>query len=77
MTKTRRIIDTYVKRNPPAPDDTTRPSFLKTPSIESIITTVGPQLRRLFPTPEDLETYLIQNREILFKRIYGSEDKNG
>ncbi|KAF1086311.1 putative regulator PrlF [Sporotomaculum syntrophicum] len=42
-------------------------------AIDSLAATIGPKLRKEFPTPEDFEQYLRNNRQELFERIYGSD----
>lgn len=42
-------------------------------AIDTLAATIGPKLRKDFPTPEDFEQYLKYNRQELFGRIYGSD----
>ncbi|SFH42700.1 looped-hinge helix DNA binding domain-containing protein, AbrB family [Desulfotomaculum arcticum] len=42
-------------------------------AIDTLAATIGPKLRKEFPTPEELEKYLKNNRHELFGRIYGSD----
>lgn len=42
-------------------------------AIDTLATTIGPKLRKEFPTPADFEEYLKNNRQELFGRIYGSD----
>lgn len=41
--------------------------------IDTLAAAIGPKLRKEFPTPEEFEKYLENNRKELFGRIYGSD----
>lgn len=43
-------------------------------AIDRLSETIGPKLREEFPTPEDFDRYLKENRKKLFERIYGDLD---
>ncbi|HPZ43159.1 MAG TPA: type II toxin-antitoxin system PrlF family antitoxin [Bacillota bacterium] len=46
-------------------------SIKKMTAIDRLARAIGPELRKEFPTPEDLDAYLRANRKKIFEKVYG------